>query len=95
MFLQVSVILFTRGGVWSRGVPGPGGSCPGGCLVWGGLVPWGAWSWGGVWSRGVPGGDPCGRYASYWNVFLLLVYLDELKREETWPNTSITVRGCY
>ena len=49
MFLQVSVILF--GG----GVPGPGGSGPGGCLLREG---------------GVPGGDPpdgycCGWYASY------------------------------
>ena len=75
MFLQVSVILFTRGGVCSGGVcsrvPGPGEvsgpravSAPVGCLVRGSAP------------RGVPGGDPpvgycCGRYASYWNAFLL------------------------
>ena len=44
-----------RGGAWSRGM----------CLVLGGVC-----------SRVVPGGDPpesycCGRYASYWNAFLL------------------------
>ena len=44
MFLQVSVILFTggcacsqgvwsRGGAWSRGVPGPGAACSGGFLL--------------------------------------------------------------
>ena len=58
-----------------RGVPGPGG---------------GAWSWGVPGPRGVPslrgtgsggpGGDPpdgycCGRYASYWNAFLLFFIL--------------------
>ena len=65
-------------GVWSRGVPAPGG------------LVWGVWSGGGACSGGsglggacsggsgpggVPGGDPpdsycCGRYASYWNAFL-------------------------
>ena len=46
MSLQVSVILFTGGGV-----PGPrGGLVRGGCLVPGGLV-----------LGGVPGGDPPGR----------------------------------
>ena len=52
----------------------PGDLLLGGCLVLGG-VPGprgGACSWG----EGVPGGDPpdgycCGRYASYWNAFLL------------------------
>ena len=79
MFLQVSVCpqgrCLVRGGIWSRGVPGPGG---------------GAWSQGGVpgprgaWSQGVPGprgvlwqtpsrtdGYCCRCYTSYWNVFLL------------------------
>ena len=41
MFLQVSVILLTGGGV------GGAWSWWGGCLV-----PGGAWSWGGAWSRG-------------------------------------------
>ena len=50
MFLQVSVILLTRGCLV------PGGACSGGgCLLWGCLVPVG------VWTRGVPGGDPPGR----------------------------------
>ena len=45
-------------------MPGPGGSAPGG-------------------SRGVPGGDfsdghCCGRYASYWNAFLLMLLLNRL-----------------
>ena len=49
------------GGAWCRGVHGPGGG--------------GAWSQG-VRGPGGPGGDPpdghcCGRYASYWNAFLL------------------------
>ena len=50
-----------------RGVPAPGGVCPGGVPGPGGrLVP-----------GGVPGGDPpdghcCGRYASYRNAFLLV-----------------------
>ena len=45
-----------------KGVPGPGGVCPGGCLVLGGLLPGGAWSRGvcpwGVPGPGGPGGDP-------------------------------------
>ena len=60
------VVHDPRRGAWSRGVWSGGGSCPGGvgsrgdCLVLGGM----------------PGGDPpdgycCGRYASYWNAFLL------------------------
>ena len=59
----LQVCVCPRGGAWS-----------GGCLVWGGLVPWGAWSQGGAWSRGclvpgwgclvlgVPGGDPLNGY---------------------------------
>ena len=80
MFLQVSVILF-MGGMPGPGrvtgpgvVPGLGGSAPGGCLHLGVPGP------GGVCSRGVPSGDPpdsyCyGRYASYWNAFLLKIGL--------------------
>ena len=53
-------------GVHSLRVRGPGGGC---------MVPGGAWSWG-VRGPGGPSGDPpnghcCGRYASYWNAFLL------------------------
>ena len=84
MFLQVSVILFT-GGCLVRGVPGPGG-----CLVWGCLVSEGCeWSRrgeclvlagmpgpgeGGAWWR-PPWTAYCwGRYAPYWNAFLLKKY---------------------
>ena len=63
--------LLWGGGAYSRGVPGPGG----GCLVWEGLLPGGACSqWGGegVCLVGTPrDGYCCGRYASYWNAFLL------------------------
>ena len=53
----------SQGGAWSRGVPSPGAFCFGGWLL----------------PRGVPGGDPpdgycCGRYASYWNAFLLSLH---------------------
>ena len=45
-----SVILFTGGCLFPGvGLPGPGGSTPGGCLLLGD-----AWSHGGVWSRGDP-----------------------------------------
>ena len=77
MFLHLSVSHSVHGGV-----PGPG--VGGGCLVLGKVsAPGGgvlAWS-GGAWSRGVsapgglvqtpPDGYCCGRYASYWNAFLL------------------------
>ena len=88
----------------NRGGPGPGEVSALGCLVPGGLVLGGVWSWGvvsalggvcsreGVWSPGwlVPGGSAprgvclvdtpwdgrcCGRYASYWNAFLLVLEL--------------------
>ena len=70
IFSEACVKNSVRGGAWSGGclvpgVPGRGGGvpAPGG----------GACSWGGV-----PGGDPpdgycCGRYAFYWNAFLLRV----------------------
>ena len=55
------------------------------CMVWGVLGPGGhglrgVHGLGGMVLGGVPGGDPpdgycCGRYASYWNAFLLLVRL--------------------
>ena len=52
----------------------------GGCLLLGGLLwgevcSWGgAWSWGwGVWWRPPSDGYCCGRYASYWNAFLLSI----------------------
>ena len=51
VFLQVSVILFTGGGLVPGGGAGPGRvPGPGECLVRGGAR-----------SRGVPGGDPSGR----------------------------------
>ena len=64
------------GGVWSRGleggVPAPGGvSGPGGIPAPGGgggcLLP----GEGGAWWRPPRDGYCCGRYASYWNAFLL------------------------
>ena len=56
IFIGVCQEFCSQGGAWSWGVPGRGG---------------GAFSRGGV-----PGGDPpdgycCGRYAAYWNAFLL------------------------
>ena len=67
------------GGCLLRGVPAPGGTCSGGCLLLGGcLLP----EEGCLLQGGVPGGDPrgycCGRYASYWNAFLLVGELGEL-----------------
>ena len=55
MFLQVSVILFTGGGVGPGGGPGPGGrgAWSQGGLVWGGSGPGAVPA-----PRGVPGGDP-------------------------------------
>ena len=58
-----------------RGVPGPGGSAPRGCLVSGGCLVLGV---GGLVSQHAlrqtpsPGRNShwCGRYASYWNAFL-------------------------
>ena len=51
----------------------------GGCTwSWEVSGPRGVWPWGSA-PRDVPGGDPprdgycCGRYASYWNVFLLII----------------------
>ena len=65
MFLHMSVILFTGGGCYPSM---PCSRSPGGCLLRGD-APGG----------GGGGGDPpqadaycCGRYASYWNAFLLL-----------------------
>ena len=60
----------------------PGGSAPGGCLLQGvcsgGVCSWeggcllrGVCSWGGAWWRPPWDGYCCGRYASYWNAFLL------------------------
>ena len=63
------------GGVWSQGVPGPGGAWSWGCLVpgvpdlGGCLVPGGCLVGGLV--ETPPDGYCCGRYASYWNAFLL------------------------
>ena len=83
--LHLSVILFRGGGVSVQGVfPGRwslsrGGSVQGG-LCPGGLFPGGSLSKGVSVQRGVcPGGSlsgrppyvSCGRYASYWNAFLL------------------------
>ena len=80
-------------GVWSWGVSGPGGRCLvlGGCLVPGGSGPRGVpGPRGGVWSQGVPGEDPpdgycCGRYAFYWNAFLLTYFLQGSGEQEIAP----------
>ena len=60
-----------QGGACSRGGPAQGGSAPGGCLLRGGG--------GGVglWRPSPPKADGycCGRYASYWNVFLFILNL--------------------
>ena len=76
MFLQVCVC--PRGGGLLLGVPCPRGSAPGGgvpgsggCLVLGGGIP--------ACTEADPSrrdGYCCGRYASYWNAFLL-VYIFE------------------
>ena len=94
IFLHLFVILFTGeggclvlGGAWSggsgpRGAWSGAGAWSGGDLVLGGMLK------GRVWSRGVPaprgpGGDSpdgycCGRYASYWNAFLLYILVELL-----------------
>ena len=67
----------TQGGSWEgsgqegvsrprpRGGPGPGGICSSGCLVWGQVpAPEGE-------TLPPPDGYCCGRYASYWNAFLV------------------------
>ena len=59
IFSQASVILSTGGG---RGVPGPGKRQ--------GLRRGGAWQ-----TPPPPDGYYCGRYASYWNAFLLCMIL--------------------
>ena len=73
------------GGAWSEGAWPRGGAWSGGCLLWG--VPGPRGVPGGDppdgYSRGVfgprgclldpPDGYCCGRYASYWNAFLLKI----------------------
>ena len=72
--LFTGVCLSRGGGACPLRVPAlGGGACSGGCLLWGGYLL----QWGGPAPGGVPGGDPsdgycCGRYASYWNAFLLI-----------------------
>ena len=63
------------GGAWSGG----GSSGPGGCLVlWRGLLPGVVPGPGGclVETPRPPDGYCCGRYASYWNAFLLHLLSD-------------------
>ena len=56
MFLHLSISHSVHmGEAWPRGVPGPGGSAPGGCLVPGGVCSWGA---GGSAPRGVQTPSP-------------------------------------
>ena len=88
-------------GVWSRGVPAPGGcllwegrGCPGGLL--GGIGPRGVSSGAlipGGSARGMPLGDPpdgycCGRYTSYWNAFLFVIAWTEEFTQWFMPNKS-------
>ena len=76
--------------------------CSQGGLVPGGGWSWGAWLGGvgvpgpgGVCSRGVPGEEPplprdgycCGRYASYWNAFLLMWVFDKFHHCEKFTGT--------
>ena len=75
------------GGACSRELPGLGGACSQGCACSGGG---GAWSGGcllGGYGGERPPADGCcgGRYASYWNVFLLSGTFSLLK--------SVTTRG--
>ena len=72
MFLQVSVILLTMGGgAWSWGVPGSRG-----CMGMG--VPGPGREVGiTACTEAYPSGRDshcCGRYASYWNAFLLVIF---------------------
>ena len=85
MFLQVSVILSTRGGgmacmaggrVWQgEGVRGRGVCDGGACVVGGvmhgrgGMSGWG----GGMRGRYYEIRSICGRYGSYWNAFLYVI----------------------
>ena len=70
------------GGAWSLGVHGLGVSAPGGAWSQGGCLveipltatPGGCLVPGGVcWTPHPPMGYCCGRYASYWNAFLLKI----------------------
>ena len=66
--------LLSGGGVCSQGVSALGGGvCSGGCLLSGGwcLLPGVSAPGGGAWWRPPRDGHCCGRYASYWNAFLL------------------------
>ena len=66
IFSQASVILLTGGGVCSQGGLLLGGVCSRGCLLLRVcLLP------GGAWWRPPRDGHCSGRYASYWNAFLL------------------------
>ena len=80
------------GGSAPRGMSAPGGSAPGGCLLPGGVCSGevsalGGVCLGGCLLRGVCSalrhppprrdGYCCGRYASYWNAFLLKLLLGE------------------
>ena len=78
MYLQVSVILLTGGGACSGGCMVLGRHGHGGCMVLGGVNgPGGMHGPGGRVLGGLvettsPDGYCCGRYASYWNAFLLV-----------------------
>ena len=95
MFLHVSVIPFTGGGGVSVSVPGVfllGGLCPVGVSV-PGVSVWG----GGSLSRGIsvmetPRTVMSGRYTSYWNAFVLQMFLHYLNMEanDLKPTTKTT-----
>ena len=70
IFSQASVILSTGGGAYSQGGLLPGGVCS----------QRGSCSWGGAWWRPPRDGYCCGRYASYWNAFLLVLILWSCRR---------------
>ena len=73
-----------EGGLFPRGVPGPRGvSGPGGCLL-----P------GGAWWRPCQDGHCCGRYASYWNAFLFIIYILEMTTIQTYTLMVYHLYGC-
>ena len=87
-----------------KGVHAPGGSAPGGCLLGGGAcsgkgVPaLGGLLPGGTCSGGC-GDTPrdgycCGRYASYWNAFLLTIHTNQEINFQIPHDVNIETRVC-
>ena len=101
IFSQASVILLTGRNASSRGCFLLGGCFLGGCFLGGVPPPRGELPPGGASSRrGGPGGDGycCGRYASYWNAFLLnclLTVIDRVRLNRNAKNQKNDNFTCF